>query len=167
MNPLVNSSAPGGSQAETSEGPANVSAGINDAFRWNVRPSDKEPTKKWGVILVALIAFGLGLLVFKTLVFAVLGAAIILISTAEFWLGTSYKLDPKGASARTGASMTGLEWPDVKRAVAEKDGIKLSPLGTSSRLEAFRGVFLKYGDHKEQVTDMVRRWLPENAEFVG
>ena len=116
---------------------------------------------------MALIAFGLGLLVFKTIVFAVLGVAIILISTAEFWLGTSYKVDSNGASARTGASMTSLEWSAVKQAIVQNDGVKLSPLGTSSRLEAFRGVFLKYGDHKEQVLEKVRRCLPDNVELMG
>ena len=167
MNPSVNSSAPGDNSPETSEGSDSVSAGIDDAFRWNVRPSDKDPAKRWGVLVVALAAFGLGFVLFQNIVFGVLGCAFILVSTAEYWLGISYKLDKKGASSRCGLSLTSLEWSDVKRAIATEDGVKLSPLGTSGRMDAFRGVFLRFGAEREKVMDSVRRWLPTNVELMG
>jgi hypothetical protein len=167
MNPLVNSSVPGGNQTETSEGSPSVSAGIDDAFCWNVRPSDKEPTKKWGVLAAAVIAFALGLLLFKNVWFGFIGFIAILSATAEFWLGISYKIDPRAASSRCGLSLTSLEWSEVKRATATPEGIKLSPLGTTGRLEAFRGVFLRYGANRDKVTETVRRWLPTNVELMG
>ena len=167
MNPLANSSTTGDSQPETSKGESSVSAENSDAFRWNVRPSDNEPSKRWGVLLAALFAFGLGFLLFRNFTFGILGFLIILIATAEYWLGTSYKVDSKGASARTGFSLTSLTWEDVKRAVETAEGIKLSPLGNSGRMEAFRGVFLKYGTQSAQVKEAVRRWLPTNVELMG
>ena len=167
MNPLVNSSAPGTSSPETSEGSASVSAGIDDAFRWNVRPSDKEPTKKWGVLAVGFIAFVLGLVLFKNVLFGAIGLVAILAATAEFWLGVSYKVDAKSASARCGLSLTSLDWTDVKRADLTEEGVKLSPLGTAGRMEAFRGVYLRFGTERERVLNSVRRWLPDHVELVG
>jgi hypothetical protein len=167
MNPLVNSSVPGDSSPETSDGLHSVSAGIDDAFRWNVRPSDKDPSKRWGVVVVALAAFGLGFLLFQNLLFGILGAVVILASTAEYWMGVSYKLDRKGASARCGLSLSSLEWGDVKRAITTDEGVKLSPLGNSGRMDAFRGVFLRFGKDRDKVLETVRRWLPTNVELMG
>ena len=167
MNPLASSSVPGASSTETSEGSLNVSASIDEAFRWNVRPSDKEPAKRWVIILAALFAFVLGVVLFRNFVFGVIGFAIVALSTAEYWLGTSFWIDEKSANARTGFSVSGMAWSDVKRAFVTEDGIKLSPLATESRMSTFRGVFLKFGDQREQVMENVRRWLPTNVELVG
>jgi len=36
-------------------------------------------------------------------------------------------------------------------------GIKLSPLGKPGRLEAYRGVYLRFGDRAYEVKETVRR----------
>jgi len=167
MSPSVNSSDPGHSSTETSEGLTNVSADVNDAFRWNVRPSDKEPAKKWGVLVGALAIFALGMVVFHSVLLGLLGFAIIAASTAEFWLGTSYKLDKDSASVRCGFSYSEMRWNEVKRAMATPDGVKLSPLGSATRMDSFRGVFLKFGDEPhEPILEFVRRCLPADVGLV-
>lgn len=167
MNPSANSSAPGGKSEETSEGSNSVSADIDDAFRWNVRPSDKEPAKKWGVLVGAVAVFALGMALFGNVLLGLLGFAMIVASTAEFWLGTSYKLDKGGAGVRCGFSYSEMRWEEVKRAVITTDGIKLSPLSVTSRMGSFRGVFLKFGDEsKQQIADFVRRYLPTDVGLV-
>ncbi len=157
----------GDSPTETTEAQSSVSADIGEAFRWTVRLSDKDPSKRWGVFVAALIAFGLGVLLFKNVLFGVLGLAIILGTTAEYWLGSSFKLDSKSASARVFLSLTSLDWTDVKRAIASDQGIQLSPLESAGRMDTFRGVFLRYGSDRERVTEEVRRWLPTNVELMG
>lgn len=117
--------------------------------------------------MAAFIAFGLGVLLFKNVIFGVLGFAIILGTTAEYWLGSSFKLDSKSASARVFLSLTSLDWTDVKRAIASDQGIKLSPLESAGRMDTFRGVFLRYGSERERVTEEVRRWLPTHVELMG
>src|SRR4051812_34716888 len=117
MNPSANSSESSEKSEETSDGLNRVSASIDDAFRWNVRPSDKEPTKKWGILLGAVAIFALGFWLFNNVLLGLLGFAIIVGSTAEFWLGTSYKVDKDSASVRCGFSYSEMRWNEVKRAV--------------------------------------------------
>jgi len=167
MNPLANSSTTGDSQTETSDGKSNVSAENDDAFRWNVRPSDKAPTKRWVVLAVAILAFALGYLLFRNVVFGLVGFAIILLATAEFWLGISYKVDSKGVSSRVGLSLTSMEWSQVQRAIQTEQGIQLSPLTQGGRMDAFRGVYLRFGANRESVIEAVRRWLPTHVELMG
>ena len=157
----------GAEPAGTSEAENSASKDEIEALRWSVRPLDKSPEKVWGVWAGAIAALLLGVLLLKQALPGAIGFAIILGSTAEYWLGTSYKVDSKGASARTGLSVTAIAWEDVKRVIVEPDGIKLSPLEAATRMDAFRGVWLKFADtNREEVTETVRRFVADDARFL-
>jgi hypothetical protein len=127
-----------------------------ESFRWRVRLSDKAPEKLWGVFAVAALAGAAGWFLFRSPLMMLIGFAIILASSAEYWLGTQYKVDEKGASARTGFSLVSIDWADVKRFVRDEKGIRLSPLEKPGTLDAFRGVYLRYGDgNRDQVEGAV------------
>lgn len=132
---------------------ARFDAGQSDeSIRWRVRLSDREPRKTVAVFAVAILAFLVGALVFRNVVLGCVGFAIILGSTAEFWLGTSFSVDDKKATVRTGFSTSVMEWKDVKRVARDSGGIRLSPLTRAGMLDAFRGVYLRYGrDNKESI----------------
>ena len=125
---------------------------IQAPFQWRVRLSDKEPHKLYGIVAVAIVAFLVGILLFKNITLGLIGFAIIFGSTAEFWLGSQFKIDEKGVSVRTGASFSVLEWANVKRVVRDSNGIKLTPLENAGTMDAFRGVYLRYGkDNKDSI----------------
>lgn len=93
---------------------------------------------------------------------------IILGATAEFWLGTVYRIDETGASAKTGVSLSKIEWSNVKRVVIANDGIKVSPLAEPGRLSAFRGVFLRFGDGpRDEAIASVRHFCNDDVRIVG
>lgn len=121
-----------------------------ESFRWRVRLSDKAPQKRAGVVVAAVFAMALGWFAFKSPLMGIAGFAIIFGSTAEYWLGTTFKVDEKGASARTGLSLVSMDWTDVKRLIWEKNGVRLSPLENAGTMDAFRGVFLRYGDDNRE-----------------
>ena len=127
-----------------------------EPLRWNVRPAKGSPQKTVLIFAVGLLAFGLGTLLFRNVLVGAIGFAIIIGSTAEFWLGSSFSIDEKGATVRTGFSLSGLEWTDVKRVWKDAGGIKLSPLSKPGTMEAFRGVYLRYGsDNRESIEKAV------------
>jgi hypothetical protein len=49
-----------------------------------------------------------------------------------------------------------MRWERVKRVVWGEDGVLLSPFAHPSRLNAYRGVFLWYGDQREVIESLVR-----------
>ena len=96
-----------------------------------------------------------------------LGFGMILASTMEYWLGSSYQVNAKGVRSRTGLSLTAIEWPEVKRLIVEDHGIKLTPLEKPSRLDPFRGVFLKFDrGNREQVLQALRTFGGENVRSL-
>jgi hypothetical protein len=140
-----------------------------EAFRWRVRLSDKAPGKLWVIWAVAVGAGLVGTLVYENPLLGLLGFAIILAATAEFWFGVNYTVDENGASSRIGPSLSRIEWENVRRVVTSEEGVKLSPLvNAESRLDAFRGVFLRFGgENRERVLDAVRRHVKEGCSISG
>jgi hypothetical protein len=128
-------------------------------MEWRVRLADQSPTKLAGVAVIAVAAGLAGLLFFHSIVFGVLGSAMILGSTAEFWLGSSFKIHSKGATARTGLSASEIEWGSVKRVFRQAGGVRLSPLANAGTMDAFRGVFLRYGvDNRAEIEEAIERF---------
>jgi hypothetical protein len=147
--------APDKNAAETATPPV-------ESISWRVRLSDNDPKKLWILFAVTMGAFVLGLVLTHRALLGILGSVMILAATAEFWLGTTYKIDEEGASSRTGLSQTRILWKDVKRAVITQVGIKLSPLEESTRLAPFRGVFLRFGTQDRVRIEQAVRTLGGN-----
>lgn len=138
-----------------------------ESISWRVRLSDNEPWKRWVIFGVSGGVFLIGFLMFRRPLPGIVGSVMILAATAEFWLGTLYKLDQEGASSRTGLSLTRILWTEVKRAVVTDVGIKLSPLDESTRLAPFRGVFLRFGrEDRVRIEAAVRSLGGNDVRFV-
>jgi hypothetical protein len=108
-----------------------------------------------------------GYTLFQNLLPGLVGFAIILAATAEFWLGTSYRLNAERATVRTGLSVASMEWSEVKRAIVTSEGVKLSPLEADGRLSPFRGVFLRFGtNNEEQILSVIRTHINDDVRFL-
>jgi hypothetical protein len=139
-----------------------------EALKWSVRPYLKAPGKRWVILAAAFVAMCFGTFIYGQPLLGALGFAIILGSTMDFWLGTSYKVDANGATSRTGLSVSSIAWEDVKRIVVGENEVKVSPLlDGSSRLDAFRGVILKLNeDNRVQVIEAVRKFGGNDVRFL-
>lgn len=123
-----------------------------EAIRWRVRLSDKAPMKMPVIAVVAILAFAVGTFLFKNPLLGLIGFAMMFGSTAEYWLGSSYSVDDKRATMRTGFSYSAMEWSEVKRMTPDEGGIKLSPLEKAGPMDAFRGIYLRFGkDNREHI----------------
>jgi hypothetical protein len=76
-------------------------------------------------------------------------------ATADYLLPIRYEADAEGVRQR-GWSPRAMRWERVRRVVWGEDGVLLSPLAHPSRLNAYRGVFLWYGDQREVIESLVR-----------
>ncbi len=124
---------------------------------WAVRLADERPGRTGVVYAAALLALGVGTFPFHQPLMGLLGASLVLGATAEHWLGSRFRLDAKGASARTGPSVTAMEWSEVKRVLERGREIRLSPLERASFAESTRGVgLLTTPENRDAVLTFVR-----------
>ena len=128
-----------------------------DSYSWQVRLFARDPRKLYGVLFACAFGALAGWLIFHNIGFALVGFIAIGGSTAEFWMPQQYKLDRNGATARCGISVTAINWNDVKQVIPDERGVKLSPLTGSGRMNEFRGVYLRFGNNREQVLERIEQ----------
>lgn len=110
-----------------------------------------ERGRRWIVLGAAVLAGLAGLVLFHSIVFAALGFLAVAGSTTDAIFPLRYRIDERAASVRCGWSTAEIEWSKVRRVVADADGVKLSPLPEGSRLDPFRGVYLRFASNKPEV----------------
>ena len=131
---------------------------------WTVRRLT--PVRLAAILTVAFVALLIGWFGFGRPLLGLLGATMILGATADVWLGTRFRLDENGASARTGPSVTAMAWTEVRRVVENGGEIRLSSLEEPSALDPFRGVGLvPLPENREAVLSYLNDRAPETASW--
>jgi hypothetical protein len=139
-----------------------------EELEWTRHPLRKEPWKLAVVVFLALGAGVVGAIGLQSGLYGVVAFAIVMLSTAEFWLGSRFRLDSKGASVKTGISVQRIEWNQVQTVEIQKDWIKLSPLEIGSRLSPFRGVTILAGEsNRLEIEEWIAEHVGPDTRFVG
>ena len=129
---------------------------------WTAHPLREEPAWKsaaLGALIVgfsALAAASLGGAVYGLISLVALAAA-----TVRYLLPTRYLLDDQEASWRQ-LTWRRRSWSTFRRVDRHADGIFLSPFRRPSRLDSFRGVFLRFGPgvDADEVVALARDRVP-------
>ena len=87
--------------------------------------------------------------------YGLLAAALLSISLARYYLPTTFELDDRGVTVRLLGQARKMAWSEIRRAQARPDGVYLSPFEGPSRLESFRGLFVRYAGNAEKVVSFV------------
>lgn len=116
------------------------------------------PGKASVVAACVLIASLMGILLFRNAIFGLLGGFLVAASVKEFLFPIRFELSATGARSRCLWSVSEIEWKNVRRIYVDAAGVKLSPLSSLSRLEAFRGVYLRFDGNREEALAAIDRW---------
>lgn len=115
---------------------------------WSVHLAREAPLKAAFVMVSVALVVALGWIGVHPFVAFVMGA-FLLHHLAEFLFPIRYRLTDTGAEAVGFLYWRGIEWERVRRIVSLPDGVLLSPFPRPTRLDAFRGVFLRWGGDRE------------------
>jgi len=110
-------------------------------------------------ILVIVFLFVVWLVVYLTtssLLLTVLSVVILLGSLSSFFLPTHYELDQEKIKVRFFLTKREREWSAFRSFYVDKNGVLLSPFAKPSRLENFRGIYVRFNQNKDQVVDFVK-----------
>lgn len=124
-------------------------------LRWRVHLAKEQPQKLIGVIAVVLVMAVLGYTWFGSPLAAGVVVLALLGALSDFLLPITCTLTSSHALTTTLAGRQAIAWKDVRTCYLDEHGIKLSPLSKRSRLEAYRGVYLRFGDRREEVIEAV------------
>ena len=82
------------------------------------------------------------------------------ISLSRYFFPTRYVLDGKGINSEHLGLKQRRSWAEFRRVEEHRDGIFLRPSVRPSRLDSFRGVFLRCDQNREDVARFVRCHVP-------
>jgi len=125
-------------------------------LKWSTHPVKKKALLSILVILFLLVVWAVVYLTTSSLFLTVLSVVIMLGSLSSFFLPTHYELDQEKIKVRFFLTQRQREWSAFRSFYVDKNGVLLSPFAKPSRLENFRGIYVKFNQNKDQVVDFVK-----------
>jgi len=115
-------------------------------YEWEFYPAKAN----WLVTtLVTVFLFLLLVIVFwmtQSRLFTIIGTLVLLGSMRSFYFPTTYKLYEDYVWVRYTVTTVKKEWKVYRTVSSERNGVFLSTFARPTRMENFRGMFLKYGN---------------------
>jgi hypothetical protein len=125
-------------------------------LRWSTHPVKRSAKIS---ILVILFLFVVWFLVYLTTfnpLLTILSVVIMLGSLLPFFLPTYYELDNEKIKVKFFFTIKEKEWTMFRSFYVDKNGVLLSPFEKPSRLENFRGLYVRFNQNKDPVVDFVK-----------
>lgn len=124
-------------------------------LKWRSHPFSKKKLTSFLVILcLAAVWVSVYLTTFSILM-TVLSAFILLGALSPFFLPTDYELNSDKIKVKFFFSLKEKDWSFYRSFYVDKNGVLLSPFEKPSRLENFRGIYIRFDQNKDQVVKFV------------
>ena len=135
------------------------------ALAWSVHLVRRAPHRLPGVIMVVFLGAGCVWMMFQQILPVLAAVALLLGACADFLFPIRYRLNAEGLWADGLTSRNQLRWKEVRRCVLEPRAVTVTPLPAPSRLDAFRGVTLRFAPAGEpgdraSVLEALRNYVP-------
>lgn len=132
-------------------------------IRWISHPVRTDHRK---TLILALVLLGTAFLLYintQSLGWALLSVVILMVGVYDFLLPTRYSLDEYGAESRVLFYRRHKSWSALRSFYPDHHGVLLSPFPSRSRLEGFRGMYLRFVDNREEVLRYIGQRLSRSS----
>ena len=133
-------------------------------LRWRSHPF---ATKKLTSLLVVLCLLAVWVSVYLTtfsLTLTLVSIFILLGALCPFFLPTDYELTSDKVKVRFFFSQKEKNWSFYRSFYVDKNGVLLSPFERPSRLENFRGIYVRFDRNKDEVVEFVSSKVKKEEE---
>jgi hypothetical protein len=118
---------------------------------WRLHLFSMNPGKSVAAAVVCAAALVLVHFAFASPWLTVLGGLILVGSLADWLFPITYRLTTRGAGYTNFVFRKRIAWDDVRSTYLADFGVKLSPFSRRTRLDAFRGVVVRFSGGREGV----------------
>ena len=134
---------------------------LSEELSWRCHPARRRPVRAalvagLHVILGVAIALYTG-----SAPFAAVLTLVLFLSLSGFFFPTSYRLTDQGVRVKTLVTTFERPWSTYRSHWPDRNGVLLSPFPGRSRLENFRGLFVRFDDNRDEVVAFVKRFVAE------
>ena len=123
---------------------------------WRVHPLCENWTRSSLLLLFLLLLFSIVYWLFQSIFVAFLSAIFVVSSLYRYFVPFQYELH-EGQLVITAPfySLT-KPWSDFRSFYVDNNGVLLSPFVQPSRLENFRGVYVRFGANRSEVVNFIK-----------
>lgn len=132
---------------------------------WVSHPAKSRPVVTGMVVIFLTIMVALVYSLTASLVFTVIAALILWGSLAQYFLPTRFELTDRGVKIRYTISGVAKEWKLFRSYYIDKNGVLLSPFVRPSRLENFRGLYVRFAGNKDEVMAVVTKMIEKPSDI--
>jgi hypothetical protein len=140
-------------------------------MEWTVFPLAESRSKALIAILTPPLAMVVIYLLMQSWLWAGLGFLLLFSSEFPFFLKSRYTFDEQGVTMKRGGVTIVRKWEQINSHYPDKNGVLLSPFAKQTWLENFRGIYLQYGRHREEIMavlkDRIKQAEPEKNEEIN
>ncbi len=130
---------------------------------WTVHLARRAPGRAGGAVGMVLLGAVAAAVGFRNPAAGILTLLLLGASISDYLLPVRYRLDRAGIDARGLLFHRRMRWKEVRQVRRDSLGVKLSPLSRRSRLEAYRGIYLWFGENETEVMEAIARFREEEA----
>lgn len=127
------------------------------SMQWTVHLIKRNWKISAGVILFLIILCAAIYLSFSSATFLFLSVAILAISLSPFFLPTTYTFQDDCIIVKSLLRKSSRQWNSFKSYYPDRNGVLLSPFPSPTRLENFRGVYIRFENNRSEVVDFIEK----------
>lgn len=127
------------------------------SLEWKVWPAKERPLLSFGLIVFLFAVWVAVGYFYREGVWVLLAIVLLSGAVAPFFVITRYRLDEEGVSIKRYVTTMKKGWGDLRSYYPDKNGVLVSPFAKPSRLENFRGVYLRFGGNREKVLTVLEQ----------
>lgn len=124
---------------------------------WKVHSFVENPIKSLLLLLFISTILSIIYISFQSIVYLFLSACILIGPLYKYFLPYNYHCGVDTLSVSTCCSNTDRSWNTFRSSYVDKNGILLSPFAKPTRLENFRGIYVRFGKHpSEEIVNYIQ-----------
>lgn len=128
----------------------------NVLLQWESQPAKTRPRTAIAVALFLLLLVVIVYLLTYSPLFTVAGALILWGSLSQFFLKTIFEFGDKTIRVKYLINKIEKDWSQYRTYYEDKNGVLLSPFVRTSRLENFRGIYIRFAGNRDEVMRIVK-----------
>ncbi len=131
---------------------------MENKLTWVSHPV-KESIKKNIIALLGIIIILVGGFIWLYIPGVLMGFVIILLTLLPYFMPTKYSIDEHGIRVQYMFQNKLYEWKHFRSFYIDENGVLMSPFSSPSRLENFRGIYVRYGDKKKEIIELIKSYM--------
>jgi hypothetical protein len=124
-------------------------------LEWQAWPAKERPLLALGLIVFLLVIWVAVGYIYREAVWVLIAIVLLLGAVAPFFVVTRYRLDEEGVSVMRYFTTMRKRWAELRSYYPDRNGVLVSPFPRPSRLESFRGMYLRFGGNREAVINVL------------